>query len=300
VSDTVAFFGTGIMGTPMCGHLLSAGYSVNVWNRTADKAASLVAQGATLCAVPNEAVVGAKFLVIMLSTGPVIDQVLFEPDRSGDTVAKRLDSGATVIVMSSIPVETSRAQATSLAERSVNYVDAPVSGGEKGAQEASLTIMAGGDDESFAAVREILTVMGRATHVGPVGCGQLAKLANQTIVGITINAVAEALLLVEAGGGDVAAVHKALRGGFADSTILRQHGERMITGNFEPGAKSEVQLKDLNTSRRLAESLGLNLPALRLTESLYQAMCDAGREALDHSGLFAFLRDNIKKDRNRQ
>jgi 2-hydroxy-3-oxopropionate reductase len=173
----------------------------------------------------------------------------------------------------------------------VSYVDAPVSGGEKGAIEASLTIMAGGDSQIVDKANEILSTMGRVTRVGPVGCGQLAKLANQTIVGITIDAVAEALLLAEAGGANPGAVREALMGGFADSTILRQHGERMIAGNFEPGAKSEVQLKDLRTSRELAESLGLDLPVLRLTESLYQAMCDEGRSELDHSGLFVHLRD---------
>ena len=173
----------------------------------------------------------------------------------------------------------------------MQYIDAPVSGGERGAIEANLTIMAGGAATAVARVGDVLACMGRVTRVGPVGCGQLAKLANQTIVGITIDAVAEALLLAKAGGADPAAVRDALLGGFADSTILRQHGERMLTGNFEPGAKSVVQLKDLRTSRKLAHKLGLDLPVLRLTESLYQEMCDDGRSELDHSGLYLHLAD---------
>jgi len=243
--SAVAFLGTGIMGLPMCGHLLAAGYPVQVWNRSAEKAAPLAELGATLCDSPSEAVTGAKFIIFMLSTGPVIDQVLFQADSSGYTVEQRLDDGATVIMMSSIPVETAREQATRLRKINVDYVDAPVSGGEIGAVNASMVILAGGDSDSIASVRDLLSVMGRVNHVGPVGCGQLVKLANQTIVGINIDAVAEAFLLIEAGGGDLAAAHKALIGGFADSAILRHHGERMINRSFKPGATAGIQLKDM-------------------------------------------------------
>jgi 3-hydroxyisobutyrate dehydrogenase-like beta-hydroxyacid dehydrogenase len=282
----VAFLGTGIMGLPMCRHLLRAGYPVRAWNRTAAKAASLAADGATLAASPAQAIGGAEYVVVMLSSGPVVTDLLF-----GDAaIADRLAAGATVIVMSSIPVETSREHAARLSNLGVYYIDAPVSGGEKGAIDATLTIMAGGEVQTVARAADVLATMGRVTHVGPVGCGQLAKLANQIIVGITIDAVAEALILTEAGGGDPVAVHKALLGGFADSAILRQHGERMITRNFVPGGKSEVQLKDLKTSRQLAESLDLDLPVLRLTELLYQEMCNAGHGQLDHSGLYLYLR----------
>lgn len=285
-TSKVAFLGTGIMGLPMCGHLLNAGHSVAAWNRTPEKAAPLARQGADIAETAASAVAGADFIVVMLSTGPVIDDVLF-----GDgNAAGSLRGGSTVIIMSSIPVETSRQQAERLAACGVQYIDAPVSGGEKGAIEATLTIMAGGDTETIAGADGVLSAMGRVTRVGPIGCGQLAKLANQTIVGITIDAVAEALLLVEAGGGDPAAVREALIGGFADSTILRQHGERMISGNFEPGAKAEVQLKDLRTSRELAESLEIELPVLREVELLYEQMCAAGLDELDHSGLYQFLR----------
>lgn len=281
----LAFLGTGIMGLPMCGHLLDAGYPVTVWNRTREKATSLLARGAVIAESAAAAATGADYVIVMLSTGPVVTEVLF----GAGGAAEKMKSGGTVIVMSSIPVETSREHAERLAGNGVHYVDAPVSGGEKGAIEARLTIMAGGDPGDVSAARDVLSAMGRLTRVGPVGSGQLAKLANQVIVGITIDAVAEALLLVKAGGGDLEAVRDALIGGFADSTVLRQHGERMIKGNFEPGAKSEVQLKDLRTSRVLAESLGIELPVLRLAESLYERMCDAGLGSLDHSGLYRYL-----------
>jgi len=289
----IAFLGTGIMGLPMCRHLLRAGFPVNVWNRTGPKAAPLEADGAALTETAADAVDKADFVIVMLSSGPVVTEVLF----GAAAAANQLSAGSTIIVMSSIPVETSREHAERLTAQGVQYIDAPVSGGEKGAIEAGLTIMAGGDETTIAHAMDVLTTMGRVTRVGPVGCGQLAKLANQTIVGITIDAVAEALLIAQAGGANPEAVREALLGGFADSTILRQHGERMINGNFEPGARAEVQLKDLTTSRELADSLDLDLPVLRLTQELYEEMCNQGRAGLDHSGLFLHL--SQRNDRGR-
>ncbi len=286
MSKPIAFLGTGIMGEPMCAHLLDAGYAVSAWNRTAGKLDALTQRGALSCATPAEAVRGAGFVIIMLSNGPVVDSVLFSPDTAGQCLADEITAGAVVVVMSSIPVETARRQAALLAGRGIAYLDCPVSGGEKGAREASLTLMVGGETAVVEQARTLLEHFGRLTHVGPVGSGQLAKLANQTIVGITIDAVAEALLLAEAGGADPAAVRRALMGGFADSTILTQHGERMITRQFAPGGKAEIQLKDLRTSRELAESLGLDLPLLQRAEALYQDMCDHGDAQLDHSGIY--------------
>ena len=271
----------------MAVNLVQAGYPVSVWNRSADKAAALENKGARVATSAAEAVEGARYVIFMLSTGPVVDEVLF----GADSVEAALAKDACVIVMSSIPVETARQQATRLAERGVTYIDAPVSGGEKGAIEATLTIMAGGEEAVLSAAKPILEALGRVTHVGPVGSGQLAKLSNQLIVGITIDAVAEALLLAEAGGADPAAVRDALLGGFADSTILQQHGERMLKRNFEPGGRAELQLKDLRTCSALAADLGLDLPVLRQVEDLYREMCESGRADLDHSALYLALRD---------
>lgn len=280
----VAFLGIGIMGLPMCRHILKAGYPVKAWNRTRAKAEELAADGAQVCDTVEEALQGAIFAICMLENGPVIDQVLFE-----SRAVEQLQPGATLIVMSSIPVDTTQRQARLLEARSVGYIDAPVSGGQKGAVERTLTIMAGGAPAVIEQSRAVLETMGRVTHVGPVGSGQLSKLANQLIVGITIGAVAEALALAKTGGADQAAVRAALLGGFADSTILRQHGERMVTGNFEPGGRAQIQLKDLRTARVLAEQLGIELPLLRLAEEQYKRLCDIGHADLDHSALYLLL-----------
>jgi 2-hydroxy-3-oxopropionate reductase len=198
--------------------------------------------------------------------------------------------------MSSIPVDTARREAERLAPLGISYVDAPVSGGERGAIAASLSIMAGGNDADIERLRSVFKALGRLTHVGPVGSGQLAKLANQLIVGVTIGAVAEALLLAEAGGANPAAVREALLGGFADSTILKQHGERMLQRNFAPGARAEVQLKDLRTGLAQAGACGCDLPFLSLAERLYQHMCQGERSGLDHSALYLEIRDRCHVD----
>lgn len=219
----------------------------------------------------------------------IIDHVLFGSTARDAAAADSLAKGAVLIVMSSIPVETTRRQAAHLAARGVGYVDAPVSGGEKGAIERTLTIMAGGDASVVERVRPLLETMGRVTRVGPTGAGQLSKLANQAIVGITIGAVAEAMTLARRGGADPVAVRAALLGGFADSAILRQHGQRMIDGAFAPGGRARLQLKDLRTARLFAAELGIELPLLQLAEQQFQHMCDRGLAELDHSALYLML-----------
>jgi 2-hydroxy-3-oxopropionate reductase len=289
----IAFLGTGIMGAPMARNLARAGHEVVAWNRSPDKAEALRQDGIPVAASAGAAVAGADAIILMLSTGPVCDEVLFG-DGSSAGVAGGLRPGATVVVMSSIPVGTARCQAVRLGALGVGYLDAPVSGGERGAITATLSIMAGGSVGDIETMRPMLQAMGRLTHVGPQGSGQLAKLANQLIVGVTIGAIAEALVLAEAGGADPAAVREALLGGFADSTILKQHGERMLGRNFTPGARAEVQLKDLRTGRAQAEEAGCDLPFLALAEQLYERMCAGGRSGLDHSALYLELRDRCK------
>jgi 2-hydroxy-3-oxopropionate reductase len=282
----VAFIGTGIMGLPMCRRLLAAGRSLRVWNRTRERAEPLAALGAKVCDSVGEAIGEADVVVCMLDNGPVIDAVLF----SGESPPiDRLRRGATLVVMSSIPVDTTERQAATVSALGVDYVDAPVSGGERGATEGTLTIMAGGDAAVIDRLRPLLEALGRVTRIGPVGAGQVCKLANQTIVGITIAAVAEALQLAKAAGADPAAVREALMGGFADSTILKQHGLRMVTGNFMPGARAEIQLKDLRTARRLADAHGRTLPVLRLAEQQYERLIERGLGARDHSALYLLL-----------
>jgi 2-hydroxy-3-oxopropionate reductase len=277
----------------MARNVARAGHSVRAWNRTPEKAKALLSDGISVCAAPAACVADVEIVILMLSTGAVCDDILFGEDAT-QGVAPFLKRGAVVVVMSSIPVEVAKHQAERLKAFGCGYVDAPVSGGERGAIEGKLSIMAGGEASDLERAAPVLSAMGRITHVGPCGAGQLAKIANQLIVGVTIGAVAEALLLVERGGGDAEAVHKALQGGFADSTVWRQHGQRMIDRNFKAGAYAHVQLKDLETADALARSLGLDLRFGALARDLYAHMCQTGREALDHSALFLELGGTAK------
>lgn len=294
-NPTVAFLGLGIMGLPMAGRLADAGFPVRAWNRNPARGAMLKRPGATICRTPSEALKGARIVIVMLSSGPVVDEVLFNADDSGQAPAEVIEPGSLVIVMSSIPVETAQTQAVRLAQKDVRFLDAPVSGGEPGAKDGTLTIMVGGAAQDFDDAAPVFAPLGRAVHVGPVGSGQLAKLANQVIVGVTIAAVSEALILAEAGGADAAAVRDALIGGFADSTILRQHGQRMIERNFTPGGHATTQLKDLKTASDHAASLGRSLPFLNLCRDEYEAMCGHDMGDYDHSGLYLELEKKSRK-----
>ena len=202
-----------------------------------------------------------------------------------------LAQGAIWIDMSSAKPEHARAQAETLSALGFAHLDAPVSGGTKGAEAGTLAIMVGGEEDTFDAARDLLDAMGRPVHVGPSGTGQLAKLANQTIVAVTIAAVAEAMLLVEQGGADPAAVRAALKGGFADSTILQQHGARMTSGDFDPGGLTKFQIKDLDNTLDEAASLGLTLPETQNIRDRFQYFSTKMNGAeKDHSGLYLELK----------
>lgn len=287
---TIAFLGTGLMGAPMVRNLLVAGHPVQVWNRSPAKAETLASDGATVFGSPQAAVSGAQYIITMLSDGTATASVVTDA-----AVAEALQAGATWIEMSSVKPAEARAQAQHLKELGVSHLDAPVSGGTRGAEAGSLAIMAGGEAEVFEASVPVLQAMGRPVHVGPSGSGQLAKLANQGIVAVTIGAVAEAMLLLEEGGADPAAVRRALKGGFADSIILQQHGERMTERNFAPGGLSKFQLKDLNNLLEEAGSLDLDLPVSQHIRDRFATFCeDMGGSDLDHSGLYLELRKRNK------
>lgn len=283
----IGFVGTGIMGGHMARRLAEAGFRVTAWNRTADKAAALAAAGVELAGSPAGAASEADVVICMLSSGPVCDEVLL----AAGGVLEAMRPGATLVVMSSIPVETARSQAGQAAERGVRYVDAPVSGGETGARDGSLAIMAGGAAQEVAALADVFAPLGRLTHIGPAGTGQLAKLANQLIVASNICAVAEALVLAERGGADPAMVREALLGGFADSTVLRQHGQRMVDGNFTPGGPAKYQLKDTGTALALAGALKLQLPIAATVDALFRRLVEEGGGDLDHSAVFLTLQN---------
>lgn len=280
----IAFLGIGLMGRPMAINLLKAGHKLTVWNRTQSKAETLVSHGATLAQTAAEAIADADITITMLENGPIVDQVLFNPAAN-----ITFKPGSTLIDMSSIPPELAKQHYRRCLALGINYLDAPVSGGTVGATQATLSIMAGGEKTVFDASQPIFSALGKSTYIGPAGAGQLAKCANQAIVGITIGAVAEALLLAAEGGADPAAVREALMGGFASSRILELHGQRMIDREFNPGATSRVQLKDLRTILDTARAEDLTLPLAQQTFNQYQELVSKGFENVDHSGLLLQL-----------
>jgi 3-hydroxyisobutyrate dehydrogenase-like beta-hydroxyacid dehydrogenase len=282
----IGFLGTGIMGFPMARLIAEAGHRVRGWNRTRDKAERLLPLGVTVTDTAATAAADTDIVICMLSSGPACDETLLGP--TGVIAAMR--PGSTLIVMSSIPVGTARQQAKACEARSISYLDAPVSGGETGAQSGTLAIMAGGTEVTFERVRPLLEVMGRPTLVGGVGCGQLAKLVNQLIVASTIATVAEALLFAERGGADPSRVREALLGGFADSTILRKHGARMIARDFIPGGPAKYQVKDTSTALELASELDLDMPILAIVDRLFADMVAHGDGDIDHSGIIREMR----------
>jgi 3-hydroxyisobutyrate dehydrogenase-like beta-hydroxyacid dehydrogenase len=282
---TIALLGTGNMGFPMARRLCQAGHEVRAWNRSPEKASGLVAFGAVVHAEAARAARGADVVISLLANGPAVGQVLF-----GDGgVAAAMKRGALFLDMASIQPREARDHAARLGELGIAHLDAPVSGGTTGAEDGKLVIMAGGRDADFAATLPLLEVFGRATHVGPHGSGQLAKLANQMIVGITIGAVAEALLFTARGGADMARVKQAITGGFADSRILQLHGQRMLERDFAPRASMDIQLKDLRNALVTAQEIGFEAPITALFEKLYAEGVEHGLADLDQSGLFVEL-----------
>lgn len=280
----IAFLGTGLMGAPMVRRLLAAGFPVTVWNRAPEKAQALSADGATVAESPAEAVAGAEVVFTMLSDGHAVRDVLFARG-----VAEALAPAAVIIDTSSIAPQMAREHAGQLAELGFAHVDSPVSGGVVGAEAGTLALMAGGDAAVIEALADVFAPLGRLTHVGPAGAGQVCKLANQQIVAVTIGAVAEAMMLVEAGGADRAKFRDAIRGGFAESRILELHGGRMVARNFAPGGPSRLQLKDLDAVAVLAEATGLTLPLTETVRTEFTEFVAAGNGDADHSGLLLHL-----------
>lgn len=288
-SQRIGFVGTGIMGGHMARRLAEAGFDVAAWNRTEAKAERLSRSGVEVALTPTDAVEGAGVVICMLSSGPVCDDVLFGTKATPGAIGA-MSRGTTLVVMSSIPVDTARSQAARAHALGVDYVDAPVSGGEKGAREGTLAIMAGGAADALHRLAPVFAALGRVERIGPVGAGSLAKLANQLIVASTICAVAEALLLAERGGADPARLRAALLGGFADSTVLRLHGQRMVEGDFTPGGPAKYQIKDTGTALELAASLGLELPVATQVDRLFRSLVENGGGDLDHSAAIVELR----------
>jgi len=281
----IGFLGIGLMGKPMAGRLLQAGYRVTAWNRTRAKAQELQTHGAQVADDPAAAVREADIVISMLEAGPVGAQVI-------ETALPAMRPGALCIDMSSTRQSEAQHFHALLAAHEVGFVDAPVSGGVLGAEAGTLAIMAGGSAADFARAEPVLKILGRPTLVGPAGCGQVAKLCNQLIVGGTLSIVAEALLLAAAAGADPAAVRAAIRGGFAESRILDVHGQRMLERDFMPGGQVKSQAKDPDNALNPAAAAGLELPVPRLVADRFRCTLYARPRAGQSAVLLALERSN--------
>ena len=269
------------MGLPMSKNLVKAGYNLTVFNRSKNKAEPLKEFGAKISNTLKDAVDGSDIVITMLTDDTAVDAVMNNTD-----FLENLKSGSIVIDMSSVKPTTATKHGNNLKLKNINYLDAPVSGGTIGAEEASLAIMVGGNQIIFDDVFDILKKMGNPTLVGPIGSGQVSKLATQIIVGLTIGAVAEAVTLCEKAGADPNKMIKALSGGWADSKVLQTHGKRMINKDFTPKGRTSVHLKDMNNILECANNYNTHLPISNLVKEMYKSLVDNGHGETDHSSLY--------------
>jgi 2-hydroxy-3-oxopropionate reductase len=277
----IGFIGTGLMGFPMAKNLLDKSLDLNVFSRTIIKAKPLEKFGAKISNSLSEAVKNTDVVITMLTDDNAVEKVLSDQDFQ-----ENLKKGSTVIDMSSIKPKIAIKYGNLLKDKGVNFLDAPVSGGTIGAEQATLAIMVGGDQKVFDQIKDVLKVMGNPTLVGPIGSGQVSKLANQIIVGVTIGAVAEAITLCEKAGVDGNKFIKALSGGFADGKILQNHGKRMIDKDFSPKGKVSTHLKDMNNILECAGDFNTQLPISNLIKDMFKSLVENGNDNDDHSALY--------------
>jgi 2-hydroxy-3-oxopropionate reductase len=286
VADRVGFIGLGIMGKPMARHLLDAGFPLTVHSRSPGPVDELAGAGAARAASPAEVAAASDVVVTMLPDTPDVELVLFGPDG----VEAGAAAGSLVIDMSSIDPIPTRSFAERLAAQGVDMLDAPVSGGERGAIDAALSIMVGGSPDAFLRATPLFAAMGKnIVRVGPSGAGQIAKACNQLVVAATIEAVAEALVLAERAGVDAAKVREALLGGFAGSKILEVHGQRMLDRAFDPGFRARLHRKDARIVLDTAKEVGAPVPAFEAVARQLDELVESGGGELDHSALFTLL-----------
>ncbi len=281
----VGFIGLGIMGKPMAGHLIKGGHQVWLASRSGVPQ-ELTSAGGVACASGREVAQHAEVIVTMVPDTPDVEKVLF----GADGVEQGLAGGKVIVDMSTISPVATKEFARRIAAHNCEYLDAPVSGGQVGAQNATLTIMVGGPETAFARVKPLFDLMGKTiTHIGPNGTGQVTKLANNIVVALNIEAVAEALVFAAKAGADPAKVRQALLGGFAASRILEVHGERMIKRTFEPGFRIGLHQKDLNIALTVARELGIGLPNTASAQELFNACVARGGKKWDHSAMVKAL-----------
>jgi len=282
----LGFIGLGIMGKPMAGHLLEAGNTVHVYDVVAASIKEVAGKGGVACQSSKEVAQKSDIIFMMVPDTPDVEAALFGKDG----VAEGVKSGSIVVDMSSISPIATKEFAKKLAAMGVKMLDAPVSGGQVGAENATLSIMVGGEPKVFEQIKPYFELMGKnIVHIGGNGDGQTCKVANQIVVGETIMAISEALLFASKAGADPQKVREALLGGFAQSRILDLHGKRMIERTFKPGFRIRHQQKDLNNALQGARSLGMSLPGAAVAQELFNAVSAQGDIDLDHSALVLAL-----------
>ena len=282
----IGFIGLGIMGKPMAGHLVAAGHTVHVYDLNPEPVRELASKGGVACNSSKEVAQKSDIIITMVPDTPDVETVLFGKDG----VAEGLKPGSIVVDMSSISPIATKEFASRLEILGAKMLDAPVSGGQVGAENAALSIMVGGPPEVFEQIKPYFELMGKnIVHIGGTGDGQTCKVANQIVVALTIEAVGEALLFASKAGADPAKVREALLGGFAQSRILELHGQRMIGRNFAPGFRIRLHQKDLNLALQAARSLGLSLPNASTAQELFNAVAAQGDIDLDHSAMVLAL-----------
>jgi len=286
----IGFIGIGLMGFPMAKNLLKSGYNIKAYNRSQDKADRLKEFGAEISTSIKDVVTNSDVVIAMLTDDAAVDKVM-----GSDEFISNIKESATVIDMSSVSPVITKKYAEILKEKNINYLDAPVSGGTIGAEEASLAIMVGGDEKIFQECYDLLKILGNPTLVGPVTSGQISKLANQIIVGVTIGAVAEAITLCEKSGTNPSKMIEALSGGWADSKILQTHGKRMIDKDFSPKGKTTTQLKDMTNIINAGKAVETHLPISSLIKEMYKDLVADGHGNTDHSSLYNAIEKINKK-----
>ena len=286
----IGFIGIGLMGFPMAKNILKSGYKLKVFNRSLVKAEPLKEFGAEISKTVSELVKDSEIIITMLTDDKAVDEVM-----GSSHFFDNLKPGSTVIDMSSTKPITAEKHGKNLSLKKIDYLDAPVSGGTIGAEEGSLAIMIGGDQKVFNKAEDLLKTMGNPTLVGPVGSGQVAKLANQIVVGLTIGAVAEAVTLCEKAGADPIKMISALSGGWADSKVLQTHGKRMIDKDFSPKGKTSTHLKDMNNILECANNFNTHLPISNLVKEMYKNLVENGHGNDDHSSLYKEIERINKK-----
>lgn len=286
MTEKIGLIGPGIMGQPMGMNLINAGYPLWVFSRTASRAQPLVDAGATMCDTPAAVAEAADIIISIVSDTQDVEAVVL--DDNG--VLTGASAGKVLVDMSTISPIATRSIAGKLAEKGMEMLDAPVSGGDVGARNGTLSIMVGGKPDVFERVKPVFDVLGKSiVHVGDTGAGQVAKACNQILVAEHINAAGEALLLARACGADPEKVRQALLGGFAYSKVLEVHGERMLTRNFKPGFKAKLHKKDMHIVMDTAEEEGLDLPTAKaVTDAIDQAV-ENGDGELDSTVLVRIL-----------